>query len=145
VLVLHASDQLECDAGVAAASALLVLRGEKVLSVRRDGTWLNDERLAPSGHDAFFVAVAAELEREATAVVVALTLEDILKRGLPWLYLDQVRVLRGPHPTPAARLRECLELLAPHMAGDLVLDAVSAELIGAAVRGRFNLSIEMPA
>ena len=143
VLVLHASDGLDCDAGVAAASEELVQRGERVLSERLDGTWLNEERLAPSGRDAFTVAVAAELEREATAVVVALTPEAILKQGLPWLHLDQVRVLRAPGSALVPGLRACLELLAPHMAGDLVLDAATAGLMETAVLGRFTVSTEV--
>ncbi|ROZ64126.1 acetate--CoA ligase family protein [Ramlibacter sp. WS9] len=141
VLVLHASDALESDAGVAAAAQQLVQRGERVLSTRRDGTWLNDERLAPPGRDAFAAAMAAELEREATAVVAALTTEEVLKQGLPWLHLDQVRVLCGPGPGLVPRLNACLKLLAPHMAGDLLLDAATAELIDPPVLARFTVSV----
>jgi cyanophycin synthetase len=142
VLVLDASAGLHSDAGVAAASGELVQRGERVLSLRRDGTWLNDERLAPPGRDAFTFAVSAELEREATAVVAALTPEQVRKQGLPWLYLDQVRVLCGDGPAQRSHLGACLELLAPHMAGDLVIDAATAALVGSPVLEQFTVSID---
>ncbi len=143
VLVLHSSGEPDADGSVAAASNRLVQNGERVLSLRPDGTWLNDIRLAPPGREPFAFAVAAELERDAAAVVVALTPEQIVKQGLPWLHVDQVRVPSGADPARLSSLRACLQLLAPHLAGPLVLDAQTAALIGPRILDRFTTSIEM--
>lgn len=70
---------------------------------------------------------------------MALTLDQLLRQGLPWLHLDQVRVLGGADAAQSPDLLECLNLLAPHLAGELMLDAPTATRIGATVLARFNV------
>jgi hypothetical protein len=80
-------------------------------------TWLGHERFAPPGRTPFAAAMAAELEPEATAVVVALTPHEVLVQGLPWLHIDQVFVLQGTKPhnsSQAQALQRCLDMIAPH-------------------------------
>ena len=129
VLLLDASGAPDCDAAVAEAAQRLQQSGQRVLSVRSDGTRLGEERLAPPVRDAFSAAMGAELETEATAVVAALTPAQVLHHGSPWLHVDEVRVLRGSAPLQVPSLRACLQLLAPHLQGEPVLDAETARLL----------------
>ncbi|WP_053076568.1 acetate--CoA ligase family protein [Caenimonas sp. SL110] len=117
VLLLNATGDAHCDASVIETAAQLTERGERVISVRSDGTWLAHERFAPPGRTPFAAAMAAELEPDATAVVVALAPREVLQQGLPWLHVDQVRVVRGANPhdaSDAQTLRRCLDMVAPH-------------------------------
>ncbi|WP_395687543.1 hypothetical protein [Caenimonas koreensis] len=120
VLLVDVSANADCDGDVIAAAQQLAARGERVLSVRSDGTWLGDERIAPAGRSAFARAVACELEVEATAVVAAFKPGQLLRTGLPWLHVDEVRVLRGSAPVDEAQLQACLDLVAPHLAAPRV-------------------------
>ncbi len=72
----------------------------------------------------------------ASAAVVALSCDELLKKGLPWLHVDQVRVLRGPGAIDVQHLQACLRQLAPHLAGKLVLDAAIAALLPPAMLER---------
>jgi cyanophycin synthetase len=122
VLLLDVSGKPDSNADVAMASEQLIQQGERVLSVRTDGAWLDEERVAPAGREPFAAAMAAELEFEATAVVAALTPAQVLLNGLPWLHLDQVRVLRAPGAQDAPDAREAIALLKPHLVGELLED-----------------------
>ncbi|MES2633029.1 MAG: acetate--CoA ligase family protein [Pseudomonadota bacterium] len=119
VLLLNASGDANCDASVIGKASQLMESGERVISVRGNGTWLGHERFAPPGRTPFAAAMAAELEPEATAVVVALTPHEVLVQGLPWLHIDQVFVLQGTKPhdhdsSQAQALQRCLDMIAPH-------------------------------
>ncbi|HVZ44057.1 MAG TPA: acetate--CoA ligase family protein [Ramlibacter sp.] len=123
VLLIEVAGHRDGDAAVAEIAARLARSGERVLAVRSDGCRLGDERYAPPAADPHRAASGAEAEREATAVVAAFTPGPLLKQGLPWLYLDEVHVLRGPGPFDVASLAACLDMLAPHVEGSVVLDA----------------------
>jgi hypothetical protein len=136
-LLLDATGTMDCDPAIAAAAAELGSQGERVLSVRSGGTWLGDRPHAPAGRDPLMAAAMAELETEATAVVAAMTVGQVLQRGLPWLHVDEVRLLAGPGPVDRPRLRACIDLLAPHVADGIVVDEATAALLGNTVLHRF--------
>ncbi|MBC7603700.1 MAG: acetate--CoA ligase family protein [Ramlibacter sp.] len=119
VVLLNPTGKADCDSEVALACAELAARGERVLSVRTDGTWIGDVRIAPANRGVVVSAIAGELEKSATAAVISMTPKQLLQNGLPWLHVDEVRVLPGADAADAALLRECLELVAPHVAGQL--------------------------
>lgn len=122
VVLLNPTGKADCDSEIALACTELAARGERVLSVRTDGTWIGDVRIAPANRGVFVSAIAGELEKSATAAVISMTPKQLLQNGLPWLHVDEVRVLPGADAADtadAALLRECLELVAPHVAGQL--------------------------
>jgi hypothetical protein len=112
-----------------------------VLSIRSDGRWLGGERVAPASDDPFAAALGAELEVEATAAVVALTPAQIVRVGLPWLHVDEVRAVGTPEVSEVAEFQAAIVLIAPHVAGDLVIDADAAGRIDPAVLQRCTVRI----
>ncbi|HSH90013.1 MAG TPA: hypothetical protein VK996_08495 [Ramlibacter sp.] len=119
VLVLDASDGTRSDGAVMAAASELSQRGEQVLSIRSDGRWLGEKRVGLPARDAFSAAVSGELEVEATAAVAALTAAELVRSGVPWLCIDEVRVIGTPATADVAVLQSALALLAPHVVGGL--------------------------
>jgi cyanophycin synthetase len=108
---------LEADgAAVAETAARMTAGGHRVLAVRADGTWLDGMPHAPPGQDTFRTAARAELDTQATAVIAAFTVEEVLKHGAPWLHVDEVHV-RGVKDPKDERLLSCIGLLAPHVPG----------------------------
>lgn len=114
VFLLSESDEFDADIAVQKASRRLQDAGERVFSVRRSGTWLNEERIGPAG-DPFRLAKSAEFERDATAAVVALTPEQVLQAGVPWLHLDELRILRHPDRQASTAFRAALNMVRPHL------------------------------
>jgi cyanophycin synthetase len=135
VLVLDAGDGSLADGAVIAAAQALAQDDERVLSVRSDGRWLADERVAPPHEDAFAAAVGAELETEASALVAALTPAQVLRAGAPWLHIDEVRVVGMPGSAGVGALHRALALIAPHVAGRIVIDAPLRALLGPTMPG----------
>lgn len=131
VLLLDAG-AADIDQRVADAAAALMAQGEHVVSVRTDGTWLDAERVAPAPADRSAAAAAAELDRQATAAVVALTPEELLDKGLPWFHLDQCCLVGGSPASGAdpQRVRAALAMLAPHLVGELVIAEELAASLG---------------
>ena len=115
VLVLDASDGTRSDEVVIAAVKDLTQRGEHVFSVRSDGRWLGEERVAPPASDPFSAAMGAELEVEATAAVAALTPAQVVRNGVPWLHIDEVRVVGEPADAAVVAFKSALALIGPHV------------------------------
>lgn len=141
VLVLDASGGAQGDSLVIAAAMQLAQQGERVLSVRSDGRWLGDERIAMPAGDALSAAMGAELEPEATAAVAALTPRQVLSDGVPWLHIDQVRIAGVPASADVAELQGAMALVAPHVCGDLSIDADTARRVDPAVLSRFSVTL----
>ncbi|MBI5276537.1 MAG: acetate--CoA ligase family protein [Burkholderiales bacterium] len=119
VLVLDDGGAPLADGFVTAIAARLESEGEQVVAVRSDGNWLGRERLSLPGREPASAAWSAELEPRATAVVAALTPAQMLKKGVPWLHVDEVHVRADARNTDAMRLKLALALLAPHVRGEI--------------------------
>lgn len=109
------------DAYVEGLVDALTKQGERVFSVRSDGTWLGQARRGRVQATCFASARSAEFDPDASAAVVVLHADELMARGLPWLRIDEARVV-GAAATASARLDEVCAMLHPHLERELVFD-----------------------
>ncbi len=124
-LIICFDEMSHLDSYISEISATLRLQGETVLSVRSDGIWLDEERIGNVESDNFNSATNAEFNRQATAVIAAMTSKQIIEKGLPWLFIDHACVFgyRTINNSHLKQFMTIVPILKPHLTGNLYVDS----------------------
>lgn len=93
VLLVDFATESEGAADLLGIEAELMRQGERVLSIRDQGVWLDSKKTAPLQTNALSAAMLAEINPHATAIVVCLPIQYMLENGSPWLYIDHLCLL----------------------------------------------------
>ena len=86
-------------------------------------------------------AMAAVLDRQATAAVVAMPAATLPRAGLPWSRIDRICIagMSFDDAKHSALLKQCVEMVLPHLHGPLVVE----QSIAAPVRALLANAVEV--
>ena len=126
---------------VSAIAAAMKTCGERVFSSGPEGLLIDGDRVGPPVARTYAAAMAAVLDRRATAAVIAMPVMGLRRDGLPWSRVDRICItgLSLGKKADETLIRACADWFGPHLHGSVVVEQSLASRVRSLVSGDLDI------